>query len=223
LGERLRAAELYVDREMSYRAVGRELGIDPYTAFLWVNRLGADCKSFVEVARELKPRWDGQLFADGKAIYVKGVEHALLVTADAATQDIPVARLALGEDAESWRSVFLELRDRIRYPLRGLTLDGGVGLVSAARAVFPRVPLQLCLRHAQEAWPNYFTYKFKGRKDGVSAFLELVDALVHVRTRRQRRRALAEWERRRDGLVRYCWLWLAASFFLFLSLIRISQ
>lgn len=198
----MRAADLYFDREMSYRAVGRELGIDPYTAFLWVNGLGANCKSFVEVARELNPRWEGQLFADGKAIFVKGVEHALLLTADAATQDIPVAHFAPGEEAKSWRSVFLELRDQIRYPLRGLTLDGGVGLVSAAQEVFPRTPLQLCLRHAQEAWPNYFKYKFKGSKRGVIPFLELVDALVHVRTHRQRRRALAEWRKGRDGLVR---------------------
>jgi hypothetical protein len=187
---------------MSYRAVGRELGIDPYTAFLWVNQLGANCKSFAEVARELKPRWDGQLFADGKAIYVKGVEHSLLLTADAATQDIPVACLAPGEDAKSWRSVFLELRDRIRYPLRGLTLDGGVGLVSAAREVFPQTPLQICLRHAQEAWPKYFTYKYKGSTRGVIPFLQRVDALAHVRTRCQWQRAMAEWRSSRDGLIR---------------------
>ena len=70
LSRKVRAAELYFDGEMSYRAVGRELDVAPLTAFRCVDALGAAAKSFVEIAEELKPRWGGWLYADGKAVYI---------------------------------------------------------------------------------------------------------------------------------------------------------
>jgi hypothetical protein len=36
--------------------------------------------------------------ADGKAIFIRGKEYALLLTADAQTQDIPMAHLAMSEN-----------------------------------------------------------------------------------------------------------------------------
>lgn len=200
--DRYQAAELYFDQEASYRAVGRRLGIKADTALAWVDGLGANCKSFAEVAHELNPQWSGWLLADGKAISIRGVEHALLLTVDAATQDIPTAQLAPTEDTANWRSVFLELRDQIRYPLKGLILDGDQGLLAAAREIFPFSPIQLCLRHAQEAWPRYFKYTYKGSLRGVMPFLELADVITHARSRRQKRRALRHWRQKRQGLIR---------------------
>jgi len=52
----IRAAELYYDSEASYRAVSRQLGIAPYRIFKIINALGANCKSAVDVASELKPQ-----------------------------------------------------------------------------------------------------------------------------------------------------------------------
>ena len=72
------AARLYFTEESSYRAVGRQLVITPLTAFRWIDELGGNCKSFEEVAEELKPKWGGYLLADGKAIFIKSKEHALL-------------------------------------------------------------------------------------------------------------------------------------------------
>lgn len=203
LARHVRAAELYFDGEMAYRAVGREMGVTPLTVFRWVNGLGAASKSFVEVAEELKPRWGGWLYADGKSVYIKGVEHALLLTADHSTLDIPTARLAPSESEDAWKAVFLEVREELSYPLRGLILDGDNALLAAARAVFPETPIQLCLRHAQVGWPRYFTYSYEGPMRGVPLFLELADRLVHVRTRRQRRRALAQWQSKRAALIRF--------------------
>ncbi len=67
-----RAAKLYFTEESSYRAVGRQLGVTPLTAFRWIDELGENCKSFAEAAAELKPKWGGYLLADGKAIFIKG-------------------------------------------------------------------------------------------------------------------------------------------------------
>lgn len=200
--EKYQAAELYFDQEASYRAVGRRLGIKADTVLAWVDGLGANCKSFEEIAQELNPQWSSWLLADGKAISIKGVEHALLLAVDASTQDIPTAQLAATEDAANWRAVFLELRDQIHYPLKGLILDGDPGLLAAAREIFPSSPIQLCLRHAQEAWPRYFKYTYKGSFRGVLPFLELADEITHARTRNQKRRALRRWRQRQDGLIR---------------------
>ena len=70
----IRACELYYDSEASYRALSRQLGIVPYRIFKIINALGANCKSTVDVASELKPRWSGYLFIDEKSIFIKGVE-----------------------------------------------------------------------------------------------------------------------------------------------------
>jgi len=53
---KIRACDLYYDSEASYRAVSRQLGIAPYRIFRTINALGANCKSTVDVASELKPR-----------------------------------------------------------------------------------------------------------------------------------------------------------------------
>jgi hypothetical protein len=100
------AARLCFTEESSYRAVGRQLEITPLTAFRWIDELGGNCKSFEEVAEELKPRWGGYLLADGKAIFVKGKEHALLLTADVHSQNIPMAQLSRSKNREGWESVF---------------------------------------------------------------------------------------------------------------------
>ncbi|UCE17154.1 MAG: hypothetical protein JSV84_09620, partial [Gemmatimonadota bacterium] len=55
----IKACELYYDSEASYRAIGRQLGMKAYHIFQIINALGANCKSTVEVAKELKPRWSG--------------------------------------------------------------------------------------------------------------------------------------------------------------------
>jgi len=89
---------MYFDRGASYRAVGRALGVKPHTVLGWLNEMGSRCKSFEAVARELKPKWGGWLFADGKYVSVKGAEHCLLLTMDLTTKDIPLAMFASSED-----------------------------------------------------------------------------------------------------------------------------
>ncbi len=174
------AARLYFTEESSYRAVGRELGITPLTAFRWINKLGRNCKSFEQVARELNPHWGGYLLADGKAIFIRGKEYALLLTADAYSQDIPMAQLARSENREGWESVFIPLRDRIPYPLQGVVIDGDFGLWAAIKRVLSEVPIQLCVRHVEQFLLYHFRYKYKGSGRGVNKFLEVAREILYA-------------------------------------------
>jgi len=174
------AAMLYFTEEASYRAVGRHLGITALTAFRWIDELGGNCKSFEEVAEELKPRWGGYLLADGKAIFIKGKEHALLLTSDVHSQDIPMAQLSRSENREGWESVFIPLRDKIHYPLQGLVMDGDLGLWAAVSRVFPGVPIQLCVRHAENFLSYHFRYQYKGSGRGVEKFLEMAHQILYA-------------------------------------------
>ena len=205
LGLILRAAHLYFDREASYRAVGRELHVRPYRIFQWIDALGENAKSFVEVAKELKPSWDGYLLLDGKVIFVQGEHYSLLLSADAATQDVPIASFAPSERAQHWEPMLECLRDEIGYPLKGLVIDGDWGLWSACQKLFPRVPLQLCVRHMGQFLHYHFRYLYKGSGKGVEAFKALAFRLLYVKSQPQRDFWLKIWQQRRQAF-KYCGL-----------------
>lgn len=193
----MKAAELYFSEEASYRAVGRELGIDPHTAWGWIQELGANCKSFEEVAEELKPQWSGYLLADGKSVFVKGVEHALLLTGDVDTQDIPYASFHLRENAENWMATFLAVRDTIRYPIQGIVIDGDLGLVRACKVVYPSMPLQLCVRHVESFLSYYLKYKLRIPEQKSQPFLQMAHKLLYVQDKDQLEHYLQEYTARR--------------------------
>lgn len=197
------AADLYFDTEGSFRGVARQFRVRPYTVFEWIDELGKNCKSFVEVARELQPRWGGWLLADGKAVFIKGVEHALLLAADHTTQDIPVALLAKSENFEDWKRLFLLLRDEIGYIPKGITMDGDPGLFKAARHVFPRTPLQWCVWHAGQYWDYHFKYVYKGHSRGVQPFLQDLEGLCQSETLAQAQYRSRKFHARAEQYVRW--------------------
>jgi len=87
------------------------------------------------VAKELKPTWSGYLLIDGKAIYVKKERYALLLTADAETHDIPCAHFARSEDYESYKTLLKTVKEELRYPIKGIVIDGDPGLAKAVRVL----------------------------------------------------------------------------------------
>ena len=116
----IRACELYYDSEASYRAVSRQLGIAPYRIFKIINTLGTNCKSTVDVASELKPRWSGYLFIDEKRIFIKGVEWFLLLAVDLKTQDIVHWELVLRENEVNVAWFLIIIKMVIKYPFKGV-------------------------------------------------------------------------------------------------------
>ena len=67
------------------------------------------------------------------------MKYALCLTADATTQDIPLAGLFCHEDFAAWQRV-LHLTKRLPYPVKGLVLDEDPALWAAAHKVFPNIP-----------------------------------------------------------------------------------
>jgi hypothetical protein len=194
-------ADLYYSAEGSYRAVARQLGIRANTALKITNQLGANCKSFIQVARELRPQWSGSLLVDGKTISVGKRKYALLLTADAKTQDIPYANLFESENLENYFSLLEAVRDKLSYPMKGITVDGDSGLVSATQAAFPGVPLQLCVRHLDEFHVYYFNYRHEGPAKGVVRFLELTHRLLYAKSLGHLKHLIQEYLTCRDDLI----------------------
>ena len=174
---------MYFNAEASYRAVARELHVRPYQVFVWLNELGANCKSFEDVAHELRPRYEGYLLADGTTITIAGEKYQLLLTADADSQDIPYAQLHESESYPAWKATLMGFRDRIRYPAAGAVVDGDPGLLRALHEVFPHVPIQLCVRHAYSRLVYRLKYVLRVPPQQVQNFLDMVHRLLYASSR----------------------------------------
>jgi len=187
-----RAIVAYFDGEASYRSVGRELGVKPDTVWGWVQELGARCKTFAEVAAELRPTWDGYLLADGRTVYIRGVKYALCLTADAGTQDVPQAGLFVHEDYRAWQTTFLAVK-ALGYPLKGLILDDDPALWAAAMDVFPDAPRQLCLVHVMRQTQRWLKYTARIPIVVHKPFLDLCHRLCYAVNHGHLNHLRAEW------------------------------
>ena len=167
--------------EASYRNVAKTLHISKNTIFHELDFLGEQCKSFEQVAHELHPQWSGYVLIDGKTIYIKKDKAALLLTADATTQDIPVAGLYESENAANYKILLEQLRDDIGYPIKGIIVDGDPAVLTAISSEFSKIPLQLCIRHYDENLKRHFRYYFHGITDGVPRFLDMVHEMLYVK------------------------------------------
>jgi hypothetical protein len=147
----IRACELYHDSEASYRAVSRQLGISPYRIFKIINALGTNCKSTVDVACELKPRWSGYLFIDEKRIFIKGVEWFLLLAVDLKTQDIVHWELVSRENEINVAWFLIIIKMVIKYPFKGVISDLLPEFFGTVRWLLPGIPHQFCTYHAYRA------------------------------------------------------------------------
>lgn len=147
------AVRLYVQSLASYRVLaamferrfGRSVGRATLNA--WVYELGGMAKTPLEVSAELQPRWGGFLGIDGKAIYVKGNKHCLLIGVDHPTQDIVHALVLEAETAEGFARLETEARLDAGYPLYGVVSDFAPGFAQAHRDHFGAVPFQACRVH----------------------------------------------------------------------------
>ena len=146
-----------------------------------LNHLGENCKSFKQIAHELKPQWSGYLLIDGKTIYIKKDKGALLLTADAKTQDIPCAGLFDAEDTRNYKELLERVKKEILYQIKGITVDGDPALLRAINLIFPKIPLQLCVRHYKENLETHFKFHYRGIRDGVPRFIEMVYKMLFAK------------------------------------------
>lgn len=113
----------------------------------WVLELGERAKTPLEISIELEPKWGGFLGIDGKAIYVRGREHCLLIGVDQLTHDIVHALVLEAETGEGFAKLETEARLDAGYPLYGVVSDLGPGFADSHRDHFGEVPFQACRIH----------------------------------------------------------------------------
>jgi len=149
----LEAVRVYIQGLTSYRVlaslvearVGRSVG--RVTINNWLHDLGGRAKTPLETSIELQPRWGGFLGIDGKAIYVRGVKHCLLIGVDHPTQDLVHALVLPAETAEGFARLETEVRLDAGYPLLGVVSDFAPGFAQIHRDHFGSVPFQACRVH----------------------------------------------------------------------------
>jgi hypothetical protein len=123
--------------------------ISPFTLNGWVDAAGARAMTPVEVsARLAPPEWGGVLGVDGKAIWVSGEEHCLLIAVDQQTQDVVHALVVRGEDEAGFEQIVRETVTVAGYPLKALVIDAAQPFVGGYLNYFARLPMQLCRIHA---------------------------------------------------------------------------
>jgi transposase-like protein len=130
---------------MFERRFGRSVG--RVTLNNWVYELGGMAKTPLEVSAELQPQWGGFLGIDGKAIFVKGNKHCLLIGVDHPTQDLVHALVLEAETADALARLETEARLDAGYPLYGVVSDFAPGFARAHRDHVGDVPFQACRVH----------------------------------------------------------------------------
>ncbi|CAN5657472.1 hypothetical protein BH18ACT15_BH18ACT15_05470 [soil metagenome] len=149
----LEAVRLYVQGLGSYRVLASMLeqrhgrSVSRVTLNSWVQELGGEAKTPLEVSIELRPTWGGFLGIDGKVIFVTGKRQCLLIGVDHPTQDIVHALLLEAETADGLARLATEARLDAGHPLRGVVADLGPGFVQAHRNHFGATPFQACRVH----------------------------------------------------------------------------
>jgi len=144
-----RIVNTYFDTRGSYRRTARSVDykLSHMQIFRIVEKLGRGCKDAVQVAGELHPRWSGILGLDGKTVDVRGKNMVLVDAVDLGTQDSVDSALVPIEDHRSLCPFLEEVRDAIGYRPRMLVIDDDKAWRAACEAVFPGVPIQLCVVH----------------------------------------------------------------------------
>lgn len=102
--------------------LGRPVG--RFTLNGWMDELGGRAKTPLEVSAELRPPgWGGFLGVDGKTIYIRGEEAALMVGVDQGTRDVVHAVVSEIEGEEVFERLVREAVTEAGYRLKGLVMD----------------------------------------------------------------------------------------------------
>lgn len=142
------AVRFYVQGLASYRIlstlmehrVGRPISRSTLNG--WVDQAGRMAMTPLEMSAGLAPHWGGFLGVDGKAVFVKGVEHALLVAVDQTTQDVVHALLVQAETEQAFYRLVREAVVLAGYPLKGLVTDASppLDLWQLTPTIWPSFP-----------------------------------------------------------------------------------
>jgi hypothetical protein len=194
------AAHLYFNVKGSLQEVATELGkicktsISKKAILKLLLALGKNCKSTIEITKELDLKWPGWLGIDATSIKISGIQFFLFVAVDLKTRDIVHFQIARHEDYQTLRRFLLVIRDEIRYQILGIVSDLGLGRshvnLKVVREVSPGIPHQICVVHLERD-VNLILPRTK-RTPLQKELKKLVRKVLYARSRRLAIRAYME-------------------------------
>ena len=152
-------------------------------------------------------RFSGIFMCDGKYFKIKGWnrKYCLLWIVDYLKHDIVAYTLAPVENYQSWARLFSLVRVQNNYP-KVLVCDGLSSIQQAAELAFPKVKIQLCIKHylsnIKQALKDYVEKELKNSKQAKEFFLSVRKILTIKRTEEDfNRRMYSLFDKYRDDIV----------------------
>ena len=130
----------------SLSIANEDLGISKPSLVHWLNLLGENAFTPMQLARKLKPCWKGILGVDGFWFKMAGEKRAGLIAQDLKTRDVPNWEYAEGETSLDYKILFLTLQE-MNYPFRGVVSDRNAQIIRWRKRLLPEIPHQYCCIH----------------------------------------------------------------------------
>ncbi len=96
------------------------------------------------------------------------------------------------------------LRDRIRYPAKGVVIDGDPGLVRGVRETFSEIPIQLCIKHLHSYHVYHLKYLFQGPKEGIELLLDIIYKMLYAKNSKHLKYLFEEYSLMCGFLIQKC-------------------
>ena len=172
-GFKTELARMHVEERMSYRVMskrirektGKQIGASVLCGM--VNEVARQSKSSWHIQHEYRPEWTGYLVVDDKYLNKRRKALMSLVAIDS-TGDAIHSEVLEEPTQESVENFFLYIRDRLEYPIKGITTDMDDRLRRAIERVFAgQIPHQVCIWHALESIRGMLGYGQLARQKAV--------------------------------------------------------
>jgi len=205
-GFKAELARMHVEERMSYRVMSKRIHektgkqIGPSVLCGMVNEVAGQSKSSWHIQHEYQPQWTGYLVVDDKYLNKRRKALMSLVALDS-TGDAIHSEVLEEPTQENVENFFLYIRDRLAYPIKGITTDMDDRLGRAIERVFTgQIPHQVCVWHALESVRGMLGYGQLARQKAIleRQDVHLMENVLQWRVVEQRQQLREELERVRS-------------------------
>jgi transposase-like protein len=137
---------------ISFRKIAKQFGCSKSK----ISRIVSNCLKTIPNSNHIskiscKYFKKGVLIVDGKYLHVKGYHSKipLIWAFEEYSHDPLIHVLATAESYTAYKYLFLQLKD-INFPLQVLVCDQHPSISLAAKEIYPKVKIQICLNHYKE-------------------------------------------------------------------------
>ena len=166
---KIELVRMHVEERMSYRVMNKRieehycLKISKNTICRIVNEIALFSKGDIKIREEYRPHWEGYLTVDDKYFSVGG-KKKLILTASDSSGDFIHTEIFKEVEQHGFDEFMRFIKERLRYPIKGITTDLDEMLEKSTRKVFGKeIPHQQCLKHALDIVDRIIELKQKRR------------------------------------------------------------